>query len=81
MNGAAVVSDMSVEWIRLPILKESKQFVNSTRYIFMAESVGEIFPVNSLQLEFQAFRLITVVRYTGITAGQNTLKLHRNLMN
>ena len=43
----------------------------------MAERVGDIFPVTSLQLEFQAYRLITVVTYTGVTAGQNTLKLSR----
>jgi len=41
----------------------------------MAEREGDIFPVTSLQLEFQAYRLITVVRYIGVTAGQNTLKL------
>lgn len=39
--------------------------------------VGDIFPVTSVQLEFQAYRLITVVTYTGVTAGQNTLKLPR----
>jgi hypothetical protein len=43
----------------------------------MAERVGDIFPLTSLQLEFQAYRLITFVRYTGVTAGQNTLKLPR----
>jgi hypothetical protein len=37
----------------------------------MAECVGEIFPVTSLHLEIQAYRLIT----GGVTAGQNTLKL------
>ena len=75
VKGAAVVSDLTVEWIRLQILKKSKQFVNRTWCIFMAERVGDIFPVTCLQLEFQAYRLITVVRYSGFTAGQNTLKL------
>lgn len=75
MKGAAVVSDMSVEWIWLQILKKSKQFVNRTWCIFMAERVGDNFPVTCLQLEFQAYSLITAVRYTGVTAGQNTLKL------
>jgi len=41
----------------------------------MAERVGDIFPVTCLQLELQAYRLITVVRYTGVTAGQNTINL------
>jgi len=41
----------------------------------MAERVGNIFPVTCLQLEFQAYRLINVVRYTGVTVGKNTLKL------
>jgi hypothetical protein len=40
----------------------------------MAERVGDIFPVTSLQLEFQGYRLHTVAGYSGVTAG-HTLKL------
>jgi hypothetical protein len=74
VKGAAVVSEMSVEWIWLQILKKSMQFVNRTWCIFMVERVGDIFLVTSLQLEFQGYRLNTVVGDTGVTAG-HTLKL------
>jgi hypothetical protein len=43
----------------------------------MAERVWDIFPETSLQLEFQAYKRITVVRYIGVTVVQNTLKLPR----
>jgi hypothetical protein len=41
----------------------------------MVERVGDIFPVTSLQLKFQGYRLNSVVGNSEVTAGHNTLKL------